>query len=102
MRTTSEENNHRWVDLLALQVGDVDLEVPERILGQPNFIRWGPPGDIHGVGLSHHRDNRSRIGPNARSVKGAAGGVDIKSSEDLGGRGIETENDLDTAVRILS
>jgi hypothetical protein len=39
------------------KVGHVDLEVPERILGQANFIRWGPPGDIHGVGLPHHRDD---------------------------------------------
>ena len=79
-RTTDEENNYRWIDLLALQIGHIDLEVPEGILGQPNFIRWGPPGDIHGVSLPHHRDDRSRIGPNPCSVKGAARGIDIEPS----------------------
>ena len=56
-RTMDEGSGYRWVDLLTLQAGHVDLKVPERILGQPNFIRGGPPVDIYGVGLPHHRDD---------------------------------------------
>ena len=97
-----EGNDYRWVDLFALQAGHVDLKVPERILGQSNLIGRGPPGDIHGVGLPHHRDDRSGIGPDPCSIKGTAGGIDVEPSEDFRGRGVKSENDLDTTVRILS
>ena len=92
---------YRWIDLLALQIGHVDLEVPERILGQPNFIRWGPPSDIHGVGLPHHGGDRPGVGPNPRSVKGTTRGIDVESSKDLGGGGIKSENNLNTTVGVL-
>ena len=101
MKWMHDENSYRRVDLLALQTGDVDLEVPEGIFGQPDFVRWGPPGDIHGVGLSHQRDDGPRIGPNPCSIKGTARGIDIESSEDLRGGGVQAKNNLDTAVWIL-
>ena len=57
MKPMDDGNNYRWINLFALQIGHVDLEVPEGILGQPNFVRWRPPGDIHSVCLPHHRDD---------------------------------------------
>ena len=101
-RTADEGSVYRRVDLLALQARHVDLEVPERILGQPNFIGRGSPSDIHSIGLPHHGDDRSGICPNPCSVEGTAGGVNIEPSEDFGGRGIKAENNLDTTVRVLS
>lgn len=92
---------YRRIDLLALQIWHVNLEVPEGILGQPNFIGWGPPGDIHGVGLPHHGDDGPGIGPNPRSVKGTARGIDIESGKYLRGGGIKSENNLNTTVGVL-
>jgi len=101
-RTTSEGNEYRWVDFLTLQARHIDLEIPERILGQPNLVRRGPPGNIHGVGLPHHRDDGSGVGPDPRSVKGTTGGIDIEPGENLRGGRVKAENNLDTTVRVLS
>jgi hypothetical protein len=93
--------DYRGVELFALQIRDVDLEVPKRILGQTDFIRRGPPGNVYGVGLPHHRDSCPGISPDPCSIKGTTRGIDIEPSENLGGGGIKTENDLDTAIRVL-
>ena len=73
-----------------------------RVLGEAILVRGGSSGEIDGIYLCHVGSERSRGCIDLLAIIGGAGAIDVKTSEDLGDRFVDTKHDLDVTCRILT
>jgi hypothetical protein len=72
-----------------------------RVFRQPVFVAWGTAGKIDVVALHYASCKCTRGRKNTGPVVGEGGAVNVETSQDLGDALVETEDNLDVAVRVL-